>query len=84
MILLTKFFPDPVQPLKEIPNALSGNLLFKCPTRASKMVSVTNVDQKHASEGLTVNRNAGAGLALWQSFLQSVTDKHKIYIVIYN
>ena len=31
--------PDPVQPLKERANALSGDSLFKCPTRAFKTVS---------------------------------------------
>ena len=82
MILLTKFFP--VQPLKEITNALSGKLSFKCPTRAFKTVWVTNVDQKHASERLTVNHNTDTGLGLWQSLLQSVTDKHIIYVDIYN
>ena len=41
MILLTKFFPDPVQPLKESAKALFGDLLFRCPTIALSTVSVT-------------------------------------------
>ena len=41
IILLTKFFPDPVQPLKESVKALFGDLLFRCPTIAFSTVSVT-------------------------------------------
>ena len=41
-MLLTEFFPESVQPLKESAKALPGALLLKCPTIALNTVSVTN------------------------------------------